>query len=68
LPVFLGVPASRNFAIDKLNDLEYTTALGLVMWANQNLAGGHSFPVSFPRIGHMGNKMKGWLKSLWPSA
>ena len=68
LPVFLGMPANRSFAIDKLNDLEYTTALGLVMWANQNVGSSNNFLSNFSSIGHTTSKMKGWFKSLWPSS
>ena len=71
LPAFLGLPVNRNFAIDKINDLEYTTALGLVIWANQNINFSHGFLSnlsSFSSAGKTGSKLKNWFKSIWPSS
>ena len=68
LPVFLGMPVDSNFPIDKLNDTEYTTALGLVLWADKNMATGGNFLTDISAIGQTTDKMKRWLKSLWPSS
>lgn len=68
LPVFLGLPVDSNFPIDKLNDPEYTTALGLVIWADKNIEIGGSFIPGFSMFGKTGGKMKSWFKSLWPSS
>ncbi|MBU1203380.1 cell division protein FtsA [Patescibacteria group bacterium] len=68
LPVFLGLPIGSNFPIDKLNDSEYTTALGLVIWAEKNIESGGSFMPGFSMLGKTGDKMKRWAKSIWPSS
>lgn len=68
LPVFLGLPADSNFPIDKLNDPEYTTALGLVIWANKNIDINGGFLSNFSAIGQTTEKMRKWFKSLWPSS
>lgn len=68
LPVFLGLPVESNFPIDKLNDPEYTTALGLVVWANKNIDKNGNFLSNFSAIGQSTEKMRKWFKSLWPSA
>lgn len=67
LPAFLGLPVEKNFPIDKLNDLEYTTALGLVIWANKNMPEGGNILSGFKDFSKGSNKLKGWLRSLWPS-
>ena len=68
LPVFLGRPIDNDFPIDKLNDTEYTTALGLVLWADKNMESGGNFLTDISAIGQTTDKMKRWLKSLWPSS
>ncbi len=66
LPVFLGLPVNHDFPIDKLNDPEYTTALGLVIWADRNMEKGAYMPGAdiFKKIG---SKTKNIFKSIWPS-
>jgi len=68
LPVFLGTPAESGFPIDKLNDPEYTTALGLVLWADRNLEYRDNFLSNFSAIGQTTDKMRKWFKGLWPSS
>ncbi len=68
LPVFLGLPTTHNFAIDKLNDLEYTTALGLVMWADKNINNRGGILSGFSGVNQGADKLKRWLKNLWPSS
>lgn len=68
LPVFIGTPVEANFPIDKLNDPEYTTALGLVIWADKNIEEEGGFLGNFSGVGQTTGKMKRWFKSLWPSA
>ena len=67
LPVFLGLPTIKDLPIDKLNDPEYTTALGLVMWYDKNLDSNGRFLDNMPSITQTTDKMKTWFKSLWPS-
>ncbi|MFA5126696.1 MAG: cell division protein FtsA [Patescibacteria group bacterium] len=66
LPVFLGLPVNHDFPIDKLNDPEYTTALGLVIWADRNMEKAAYLPGAdiFKKLG---NKTKNIFKSIWPS-
>jgi len=68
LPVFLGTPSGNNFPIDKLNDPEYTTALGLVLWADKNLEYKDGLFSNFSAIGQSTDKMRKWFKGLWPSS
>ncbi len=68
LPVFLGMPTDSHFPIDKLNDPEYTTALGLVIWANKNIENGSGFLSGFSAVSYTTDKMKRWFRSLWPSS
>jgi len=67
LPVFLGLPANSEFPIDKLNDTEYTTALGLVLWADRNIEGGR-MSLNIGSIGRTVDKMNRWLRNLWPGS
>ena len=66
LPVFLGEPTEKTFPIDKLNDPEFTTALGLVIWANNNMDDSQGFLTHFSAVKNTTDKMRGWFKSLWP--
>lgn len=68
LPVFLGLPTNSDFPIDKLNDPEYTTALGLVIWADKNIDYHSGVLSGFPGVGQAVDKIKRWTKSLWPSS
>ncbi len=67
LPVFLGLPVEKDFPIDKLNDLEYTTALGLVIWADKNMPSGGKGMAGLKIFGNSTGKAMRWVKSLWPS-
>mgnify|MGYP001265004665 CR=1 FL=1 len=68
LPVVLGNTTQSGFPIDKLNDPEYTTALGLVLWADRNLEYRDNFLSNFSAIGQTTDKMRKWFKGLWPSS
>ena len=68
LPVFMGLPVESNFPIDKLNDPEYTTALGLVIWGDKNIDEGGSFFSNITAVKHSTDKMRSWFRSLWPSS
>ncbi len=50
LPATLGANRSVATVVDKVNDLEYLTALGLINWGNQLYKGdsGRSFMKNFP--------------------
>src|SRR3989339_11707 len=67
LPVFLGLPNDKTLAIDKLNDPEFTTALGLVIWAyRNNVMSRPNLLSNFSSIKDTTDKMRGWFKALWP--
>ncbi|MBT6691241.1 cell division protein FtsA [Candidatus Parcubacteria bacterium] len=68
LPVFMGLPVESNFPIDKLNDPEYTTALGLVIWGDKNIDEGGSFFNNITAVKQSTDKMRSWFRSLWPSS
>lgn len=68
LPSFIGMPQDASFPIDKLNDPEYTTALGLVIWAEKNIDSGGRFLGNWSAINATTDRMRKWFKSLWPSA
>ncbi|MDD5341353.1 MAG: cell division protein FtsA [Patescibacteria group bacterium] len=64
LPASLGYPYDIISVIDKVNDLSFTTAVGLVKWGNQiskNQGGS-----KFKSVTNATNKMKKWFKSLMP--
>ena len=67
LPISLGVNRSVATVVDKVNDLEYMTALGLVVWGNQlikDIAGKGSLgKIPFQK---MFDKVKGLFSSLRP--
>ncbi|MBT4349714.1 cell division protein FtsA [bacterium] len=66
LPVFLGRPIDNDFPIDKLNSVDFTTALGLVIWADKNVVTNKNFLSNFSSVRQTTDKMRGWFKSLWP--
>ncbi len=68
LPVSLGISKRFNTAVDKVNDLTFATALGLVMWGYNALnekEGGHfSFSGKLNSVKEAGTKVKTWFKNL----
>jgi len=70
LPVALGKPLNISTAIDKVNDLSFTCALGLATWGwefEKQSEGGNGFHL--PKVksaGEVANKVKDWFKSLIP--
>ena len=67
LPVFQGMPINQDFPIDKLNDPEYTTALGLVVWADRNIGGNNYALPGADAFKKVGSRVKTIFKSIWPS-
>ncbi len=65
LPASLGYPYDIVSVIDKVNDLSFTTAIGLVKWGNQ-LKGQRKGISRFKSVAGVTNKMKKWFKSLMP--
>jgi len=74
LPASLGMPHEINTAIDKVNDLAYTSAIGLGLWGyeleKQKVGRGKGkFRFKMPDIAspdEVVKKVKGWFKSLIP--
>ncbi len=68
LPVSLGYPQRLASVVDKVNDLSYITALGLVLWGNSvyEEKGGGGFISKFKSIDKVTSQMKKWFKSLMP--
>lgn len=69
LPASLGYPLNMNdTAVDKVNDLNFSTAIGLVYWGaglSSRTEGKFAMP-KFSSIGEATNKMKKWFKSFIP--
>jgi cell division protein FtsA len=68
LPVSVGISKRFNTAVDKVNDLTFSTALGLVMWGYNalNEKGGNRFSFSgkLNSVKEAGTKVKSWFKNL----
>lgn len=62
LPVFLGKPQKLNTIVDKVEDLSYSTVVGLILWAHNN--GNAKTPTRV--LGGFINKFKGVFKHLIP--
>jgi len=64
LPAALGYPSDIVSVIDDVNDLSYTTAIGLVKWGNLSSKG--------KKVSHFNStnmvlkKVRGWFRSLMP--
>jgi cell division protein FtsA len=70
LPACLGVNKNVPMTIDKVNDVNYLTALGLVAWGNQlsghKKGGSKSGRQVSGAVGKGLERVKGWFKSLIP--
>jgi len=69
LPACLGTNQNISLAIDKVNDVNYLTALGLVAWGNQLTKRKRNSRISWPTGGAAGKgieQVKEWFKSLIP--
>lgn len=69
LPACLGANQNIPLAIDKVNDVNYLTALGLVAWGNQLTRRKKHSRISWPTGGAAGKgleQVKDWFKSLIP--
>lgn len=68
LPVSLGVSKRFNTAVDKVNDVSFATALGLVMWGYNIVSekGGNRFGLAekFRSVRDVSDKVKGWFRNL----
>lgn len=69
LPACLGSNQNVPLAIDKVNDVNYLTALGLVAWGNQLIKRKKNSRISWPTGGVAGKgleQVRDWFKSLIP--
>lgn len=70
LPVSLGYPRNIYTAIEKVNDIGYSTAVGLLKWGEQMSAQNYSRSSSWADkikvVNTVGNKVRDWFKGLKP--
>ncbi|OGE80701.1 MAG: cell division protein FtsA [Candidatus Doudnabacteria bacterium RIFCSPHIGHO2_12_FULL_48_11] len=69
LPVVLGTPGTLATVIDRVNEPQFATAVGLVMWGNEFLLGRSRTVNKFARkfLEHdTVNKLRKWFKSFLP--
>lgn len=69
LPVSLGSLQGVTSSIDKVNDLSYLTAVGLVVWGEKMIPDRGGSRLSFSRfksIAEVSGKINKWFKSLIP--
>lgn len=64
LPVFLARSKKINTVVDKIYDLSYSNALGLILWADKNKH--ESNWNSSGGLGNLFSKVPKWIKSLMP--
>jgi len=65
LPAALGYPYDITSVIDKVNDLSFTTAVGLVKWGS-HLGVQKKGMARFKSVAGLTKKMEKWFKSLMP--
>jgi len=69
LPACLGANKNVPLSLDKVNDVSYLTALGLVSWGSQSFGGKKGSKLSQLQSGLAGravDKVKKWFASLIP--
>lgn len=69
LPASIGTPHGLLTAVDKVNEPEFTTAVGLVAWGAslvEKEGGRGSIASRFSSVAEVSGKMKKWFKSLIP--
>lgn len=67
LPASLGHPLNINTAIDKINNLSFTTAIGLAYWGAETFSQDSPKIFNLPSIksfGELGAKAQKWFKNL----
>jgi cell division protein FtsA len=65
LPAALGYPYEIVSVIDKVNDLSFTTAIGLIKWGNQLIKRRKGIS-RFKSVAGVTDKMRKWFRSLMP--
>lgn len=69
LPVVIGLPSAAMTVIDRVNDPQFATGVGLVLWANEFLLGSSRTVNKFARKvleNDTVNRMRKWFKSFLP--
>ncbi len=69
LPVIAGLPGSVTTVIDRVNDPQFATAVGLVLWANEFLLGSTRTVNKFAKTvleNDTVDKLRKWFKSFLP--
>jgi hypothetical protein len=70
LPAVLGYPLHVTSVTDKVNDLAFSTAVGLVKWGNTMQGYGYTARPdrggSMKKMGRMSSQLKKWIKTLIP--
>lgn len=67
LPASLGYAINVASPLERINDLSFSTALGLAHWgANQNLASHHTPRINFGAVQDVTGKVKKWFGALIP--
>ena len=68
LPATLGYPLNVVSVTEKVNDLSYATAVGLVRWGAimDEMSVGGASPLVLKSVGKAGNQLKKWVKALIP--
>ena len=69
LPVSIGLPSQVATVLDRVDDPQFVTAVGLVLWANEFLLGSTRTVNKFARKvleNDTVDKMRKWFKSFLP--
>jgi len=72
LPATLGYPLNVVSVTDKVNDLGFATAIGLVKWGSAMSTAGHSSRGGSPlshnlkKVGNVSGNLRKWIKALIP--
>jgi len=68
LPVTIGAMPKFNTAVERVNDVSFATALGLVLWGHQaqtqRLSSKYKFGNKMQAIKEAGDSVKKWIKAL----
>ncbi|MEK7653261.1 MAG: cell division protein FtsA [Patescibacteria group bacterium] len=68
LPASLGYPQELISNLDKVSDLSFTTAIGLVIWGSELQRGGFGLKIlsRFRSVDKAASQMRRWFKSFLP--
>jgi len=62
----LGYPLNLSSATDKINDLSFVTAIGLVKWGATLHSGGRQKGRKSKSVEQVSGRVKDWFKALIP--